>query len=240
MASITAGRERTRDRGPRPSVREHTSPEATLTEQHDDQVFAGVSARYRRIAPLYDLLDLPFEWARYRRLRRLLCRDLAGSVLEAGVGTGRNLAYYPAGVRVTGIDLSPAMLARAGRRRPPPGVTVQLQRGDITATGLAPGSFDAVVSSFTLCVMPADRRAPALAELARVCRPGGEIRLLEYERSHRPWRRAIQALWEPWMRRLFGADLDLDLDGAIAAAGLTVAESRHVVGDVIRYVVLRP
>ncbi len=74
--------------------------------------------RYERIAWVYDLLDLPFEYGRYRRIRPLLFRDLSGRILDAGVGTGRNFPFYPPGADVVGIDLSPAMLARAERRRP--------------------------------------------------------------------------------------------------------------------------
>lgn len=194
---------------------------------------------YSRVASLYDLLDLPFEWARYRRLRRILCAGLQGPVLETGVGTGRNLGFYPSGVQVTGMDLSPAMLARARQRRLPPGVTAAFQAGDTTHTGLADGQFDAVVSSFLLCVLPREQRLPALQEMARVCRDGGEIRLMEYQRSHKPVRRALQALWEPWVRRVFGADFDVDLDSLVTDAGLTIVESRLVVDDIIRYVVLR-
>ncbi len=74
-------------------------------------------ARYQRIAPLYDLLDLPFEHRRYRRIRPDLFQGLSGRVLDAGVGTGRNIPFYPPGAEVIGIDLSPAMLARAEQRR---------------------------------------------------------------------------------------------------------------------------
>ena len=72
--------------------------------------------RYQRIAPFYDLLDLPFEYRRYRQLRPLLFQGLSGVLLDAGVGTGRNFPFYPPRARVLGIDLSPAMLRRAERR----------------------------------------------------------------------------------------------------------------------------
>ncbi len=206
----------------------------------DGHATTHVQARYSRVAPLYDVLDWPFEWARYRRLRRLLCGDLQGTILEAGVGTGRNLAYYPAGARVTGIDVSASMLARAASRPLPSGVTADLHTGDVTATGLADGQLDAVVASFLICVLPQQMRLPALTELARVCRGDGEIRLLEYQRSQRPGRRALQALWAPYVRWAFGADFDVDLDGLIDRAGLSVVESRYVVADIIRYVRLRP
>src|SRR6185437_1095343 len=51
--------------------------------------------RYERIAPIYDLLDLPFEYSRYRKIRPMLFQGLKGRVLDAGVGTGRNMQFYP-------------------------------------------------------------------------------------------------------------------------------------------------
>ena len=68
---------------------------------------------YDRIAPVYDLVDLPFEYFRYRRLRRLLFSGLSGRILDAGTGTGRNMPYYPRGADVTAIDISRDMLRRA-------------------------------------------------------------------------------------------------------------------------------
>jgi ubiquinone/menaquinone biosynthesis C-methylase UbiE len=74
--------------------------------------------RYQRIAPLYDLLDLPFEYGRYRGIRPQLFHGLSGRLLDAGVGTGRNFPFYTPSSDVVGIDLSPAMLSRAARRLP--------------------------------------------------------------------------------------------------------------------------
>src|SRR5215203_4836790 len=88
--------------------------------------------RYQRIAPFYDLLDLPFEYARYRHIRPLLFAGLRGRILDAGVGTGRNIPFYPEGAEVVGVDQSPAMLARAERRRAALGGKVELRRMDVT------------------------------------------------------------------------------------------------------------
>ena len=62
--------------------------------------------RYERIAPFYDLLDLPFEYGRYRKIRPLLFAGLSGRLLDAGVGTGKNFPFYPPTAKVVGIDLS--------------------------------------------------------------------------------------------------------------------------------------
>jgi hypothetical protein len=60
--------------------------------------------RYERIAPLYDVLDLPFEYSRYRKIRPLLFHGLSGRILDAGVGTGRNIPFYPPEAEVVGVD----------------------------------------------------------------------------------------------------------------------------------------
>ena len=128
--------------------------------------------RYQRIAPVYDLLELPFEYGRYRRIRRLLFRGLSGCVLDAGVGTGRNFPFYPPGTKVIGIDISPAMLARAERKRKLAGVDVQLRQMDVTRLDFADRTFDAAVATFLFCVLPDELQVPALRDKGCIRRPG--------------------------------------------------------------------
>lgn len=197
-------------------------------------------SRYRRIAPFYDLLDLPFEYFRYRRLRRVLFAGLSGHILEAGVGTGRNMAFYPDSASITAIDVSPQMLARATERRDRLGIEVTLLERDIRQTGLPGRSFDAVVASFLFCVVAEEDQLPALTELARLCKPGGEVRLLEYTRPTKPLRRLLTRLWEPWVKWAYGASFDRDIERHMPAAGLDIVESRLVVDELIRFIVARP
>src|SRR6266849_10873529 len=105
-------------------------------------------ARYQRIAPFYDVLDLPFEYGRYRKIRPQLFAGLSGLILDAGVGTGRNFPFYPPGARIVGIDLSPAMLARAARRRPSGRAEIELRQMDVTRIDLPDCHFDAAVATF--------------------------------------------------------------------------------------------
>lgn len=191
-------------------------------------------ARYEHIAPFYDFLDLPFEAGRYRRIRPLLWAGLSGRLLDAGVGTGRNIRHYPAGARVTGIDQSPAMLARAERRREAtPAAEVVLRRMDVTALALPDAEYDAAVATFLFCVLPEADQQPALRELCRVVRPGGEIRLLEYVRPRGAWRGFVARLWEPWMRSAYGAGFDRHTEAHATAAGLELLERRYVVPDLL-------
>jgi ubiquinone/menaquinone biosynthesis C-methylase UbiE len=195
--------------------------------------------RYQRIAPYYDVLDLTFEYGRYRKLRPLLFEGLQGRILDAGVGTGRNLPFYPPGAEVVGIDLSPAMLARARRRRERLGVAVELLERDARDSGFPEASFDAVVSSFLFCVLPDAQQLPALEELARVCKPGGEIRLLEYSLSKDPLRRFIMRLWAPWVRWAYGAAFDRETERHVREAGLEIVETRYLYKDILKLIVAR-
>src|ERR1051326_150677 len=122
-------------------------------------------ARYERIAPLYDLLAFPFERKRYQALRPMMFRGLTGCLLDAGIGTGRNCAFYPLGATVHGIDTSPAMLARARRRCPTLAEAGHLYEMDVIALRFPDDSFDAAVSTFLFCVLPNDLQVPALREL---------------------------------------------------------------------------
>ncbi len=194
---------------------------------------------YRRIARFYDLLDMPFERWRYAPLRRELFRGLTGAILDAGVGTGRNMAYYPRGARVTGIDLSGDMLARARHRRARLGLDVELLERDILDTGLPDARFDAVVATFLFCVLDDSLQLPALRELARLVKPGGEIRILEYEYSTNPVRRLIMRLWAPWVRYAYGATFDRHTERYLPEAGLELVEERFVYRDIIKLIVAR-
>ena len=196
-------------------------------------------ARYQRIAPFYDLLDWPFEHRRYRALRPLLFRGLVGRLLDAGVGTGRNCEFYPPTATVSGIDTSPAMLARAHERCPTLAAAGRLYQMDITDLAFPPAAFDAAVASFLFCVLPDDRQVPALRELGRVVKPGGLIRLLEYVRPRRGLRRILSRIWQPWIAWAYGASFDRETERHIPEAGLELVESRYVVDDLIKLLTVR-
>jgi ubiquinone/menaquinone biosynthesis C-methylase UbiE len=195
--------------------------------------------RYQRIAPLYDILDLPFEYRRYRQLRPLLFAGMSGLILDAGVGTGRNLPFYPSGAKVTGIDLSAAMLARARQRLGQARAAVELREMDVTHLDFPDQHFDSAVATFLFCVLPDEKQTPALAEIKRVLKPGGILRLLEYTRPTDPFRRAVTKLWEPWVHWAYGASFDRNTEQYIPAAGLLLADSRFVVGDLIKLMTVR-
>lgn len=194
--------------------------------------------RYERIAPFYDLLDLPFEFRRYRKIRPLLFQGLTGRILDAGVGTGRNMPFYPSGAEVIGIDISAAMLARAERRRASLGVAVELCQMDVTQLAFPDRSFDAAIATFLFCVLPDDLQVQALREIGRVVKPAGTIRILEYVRPRGALRKAITRLWEPWVAWAYGAGFDRRTEERVPEAGLEVVESHFVVDELIKLITI--
>ena len=199
----------------------------------------SASRQYQRIAPFYDLLELPFEYGRYRRLRRLVFDGLSGRILDAGVGTGRNVAFYPQGAEVVGIDISPAMLVRAARRLNKSSAAIELREMDISRLDFPAGSFDVAVATFLFCVLADELQLPALRELGRVIRTDGSIRLLDYVRPQRPLRRAIAGLWEPWIAWAYGASFDRSTEELIPEAGLELVEAKFVVNDLVKMLTAR-
>ncbi len=192
--------------------------------------------RYQRIAWAYDLLDVPFEYGRYRKIRPQMFRGLSGRILDAGVGTGRNYPFYPAASTVVGIDLSPAMLARAQRRLSTAATVVELRQMNVTRLEFPDQSFDAAVATFLFCTLPDELQVAAMRELRRVVRPGGVIRCLEYTRPSSGLRRTLTRIWEPWVYWAYGATFDRQTERRAPEAGLQLVESRFVYDELIKLI----
>ncbi len=158
---------------------------------------------YEKEAPKYDRQMRFFEWLLFGNGREWVCSQAEGEVLEIAVGTGRNLPYYPDGVQLSGVELSPAMLEIARTRARELGREIDLRVGDAQALEFPDESFDSVVCTLSLCTIPDDRAA--VAEVRRVLRPGGRFLLLEHVRSPLLPIRTAERLLEPLMLR-FEAD----------------------------------
>ena len=142
----------------------------------------------------YDKQIAFWEWRLFADGRQWVCAQAEGEVLEVAIGTGRNLPHYPQGIRLTGIEFSPAMLELASRQADQLGHKVDLRLGDAQALDLPDASFDTVVCTLSLCAIPDERRA--IAEMRRVLRPGGRLLLLDHVAAAPRWVRAIQWLLE--------------------------------------------
>lgn len=138
--------------------------------------------QWNKYAARYDRDIGFFERVQFGGGREWVCSRARGDVLEVAVGTGRNLPCYPDGVRLTGLDLSPAMLDVARARAADLDIEITLHEGDAQALPFPDASFDTVVCTLGLCGVP-DERA-AIAEMHRVLRAGGTLLLLDHIGSH--------------------------------------------------------
>lgn len=177
-------------------------------------------ARYNRIAPIYDLMErLPERTFRAWRERAWLLAT-GPEALELGVGTGKNMPYYPEGVRVTGVDLSEKMLQRARQRADALGAQVTLRLMDGQALEFDDDTLDGAVATFVLCSVP--EPLLALRELNRVVEPGGRIVLLKHVRPRDAVLGRLFDLLDPIVVRLMGPHINRRTVDNVRRAGLTL------------------
>ena len=201
-----------------------------------DRTTERIRRTYDRAALWYDLQEWLPERLAFRRWRRQLWdRVPDGSVLEVGVGTGRNFPYYRDGLQATAIDFSPRMLRRAEARAKRNGVSATLALMDAQALDFQDSTFDSVVSTFVFCSVPDP--ILGLQEIRRVLKPGGRVYLLEHVLSRRRvlgWiMRRVNGIW----RAMSGANIDRDTVANVEQAGLRVVEVRDLAADVVKLIV---
>ena len=201
------------------------------------------AARQKRVwdksAPSYDKQIAFFEKTWFGGGREWLGERTRGRVLEVAIGTGRNLPHYPAGAAVTGIEVSPAMLAIARQRAAGLGRDADLQEGDAERLPFADASFDTVVCALSLCTIP--NPAAAIGEMKRVLVPGGRLLLLDHIGSTWPPVHAAQWLLERITIRAAGEHFTRRQLPLVEAAGFQVIETeRRKAGTVERIYAVKP
>lgn len=187
----------------------------------------AIKKAYRRYARLYDLyFGAVFQPGRKAVIQRMNCRP-GQHVLEVGVGTGLSLPLYPEDVRVTGIDISPEMLERARTRlaREGNGREVELHVMDAERTSFPSDSFDVVVAMYVVSVVPHPRRL--VDEMRRVCKPNGEIFIVNHFHSPNPIVGKAESLLAP-LSRLVGFHPDFCLETFVRETNLEVIDKQPV------------
>lgn len=183
---------------------------------------------------LYDAWMSAAERFGFGEWRDWLVAGASGRTLDLGCGTGRNLPLLPAGTAAVALEPYRWPLERARRRAP----SVPLVLGRAEALPFRDGAFDCVLGGLVLCSV--DDPAAALAEIRRVLRPGGALRLLEHVRDERPWAARMQDALQPaWTRFTGGCHPNRDTEAAVRGAGFRVLE-RHARGVLRRLAATRP
>jgi ubiquinone/menaquinone biosynthesis C-methylase UbiE len=165
-------------------------------------------------------------------LRAATCAGLHGRVLEIGFGSGLNLPHYPPEVTsISAVDPADTGWALSERRRARSAVPVERTGLDGQRLEAPDASYDAVLSTFTLCTIP--DAAAALEEVRRVLGPGGSFHFVEHGLAPDDSVVAWQHRLEPLQKRVFaGCHLTRDIPALVTAAGLeiTMLEQRYLPG----------
>lgn len=182
----------------------------------------------RAFSALYDRGLKATEEAGLREMRRELLAGAGGRVVELGAGTGANIDLYPAaGIEELVLaEPDPHMSKRLREHLAGSGREATIVEAPAERMPLDAASFDTAVVTLVLCTVP-DPPA-ALAELARVLKPGGSLLFIEHVRSERPglarWQDRLE---RPWRFIADGCHCNRDTLAAIAAAGFELGEVEH-------------
>jgi ubiquinone/menaquinone biosynthesis C-methylase UbiE len=195
--------------------------------------------RYNRIAFIYDLIEAPLEFLRLASWReKLRSRIIGGRALEIGVGTGKNLSYYPPGVKISAIDFSRRMLSRARKKALQNNLKVEFLEMDAQQLAFPDHFFDTVFATFVFCSVPDP--VLGLKELKRICKPDGRLLLIEHMRPGNRVLGFIFDLVNPLVVRMMGANINRMTIDNIKSAGWQIKIEQKLSSDIVRWIEAKP
>ena len=169
---------------------------------------------------------------RFASWRPMIRDRIKGSkALEVGVGTGKNLDYYPDDIEITAVDLSPRMLKRAQQRVRLLGLDVTLLEMDTQSLGFPDQYFDTVFATFVFCSVP--NPVEGLKELRRVCKPNGRLVMMEHVRPVNKALGIIFDLFNPFVVRMMGANINRRTLDNIKEAGWQIQTEKKLSSDIV-------
>jgi phosphatidylethanolamine/phosphatidyl-N-methylethanolamine N-methyltransferase len=199
---------------------------------------AAIQQRYNRIAPYFEGLEAVMEGLIFKGWRKKCWQQVQGHhILEVGVGTGKNFDYYPTNARITAIDFSQEMLKRAAQKRIRKNVAVELDLMDVQSLYFADNSFDTVVATFVFCSVPLPLKG--LKELYRVCKPGGQVILLEHVLSSNHILASVMNFINPAVVALVGANINRNTLKNVQACPFNSIHVDERSSDLIKLIVAR-
>lgn len=195
-----------------------------------------IRKRYDRVSSIYDIMESPMEAMAFKSMRIELMKELSGKVLEVGVGTGKNIEYYPDDIDITAIDFSCRMLRRAKDKAEALNKSVTLLHMDAQQMNFADDAFDMIFTTCVFCSVPDPVRG--LQEMRRVCKPGGKIIMIEHVRSERMVLGLIMDVLNPLVVNLYGANINRRTVENVKKAGFDEVEVVSLYSDIVKKIII--
>lgn len=192
-------------------------------------------AKWERISRTYEWMT----WAdaqRFGAAKQRLFSAMQGRCLMLAAGTGNDFRYFPPGLTITAIDISPGMLARAQRRAVEYDGQLQLELADVQELPHADATFDTVATSCTFCSVPDP--LSGLRELFRCLKSGGRLLMFEHVRSRIGPIAILQDCMTVVTRR-FGPAMNRDTVANVLRAGFELTREVNVYLDVVKAIEAR-
>ena len=201
-----------------------------------EQASEKIRRRYDRAARFYDLFESPMEMMALKKCRIEVMKELKGKVLEVGVGTGKNIEYYPEEIEITAIDFSEKMLAKAKEKAKKFNKKVTLMPMDVQNLNFPDNTFDTVFTTCVFCSVPDPIKE--LKEIRRVCKPTGKIIMIEHVRSEGKVLGLIMDVLNPLVVNTYGANINRRTVENIHRAGYTNVEVTNLSGDILKKIII--
>jgi phosphatidylethanolamine/phosphatidyl-N-methylethanolamine N-methyltransferase len=199
---------------------------------------AAIQQRYNRLAPYFEGLEAVMEGLIFKGWRKKCWAEVQGHhILEVGVGTGKNFDYYPADARITALDFSQEMLKQAAEKQSRKNIAVDLHLLDVQSLPFADNSFDTVIATFVFCSVPLPLKG--LKELYRVCRPNGQVILLEHVLSSNRCLAWLMNCINPAVVALVGANINRNTLKNVQACPFSSVHVDERSGDIIKLIVAK-
>lgn len=195
-----------------------------------------IKKRYDRISRVYDIFEQPMEVMSLNKWRVEIAKDLKGKVLEVGVGTGKNILYYPDDLDITAIDFSNKMLAKARERAAKLKKQVNLIQMDAQNMEFEDSTFDMVFTTCVFCSVP--NPVKGLKEIRRVCKPNGKVIMIEHVRSERKILGLVMDIFNPLTVNLYGANINRRTVENVYKAGFFKVEVTNLTGDIVKKIII--
>lgn len=203
-----------------------------------------IKKRYDRVAPVYDSLEYLMEKGKMGDWRQNLWQRVEDKIdkdnmrlLEAGVGSGKNIEYYPDNIKIYAIDFSPKMIQEAEKKAKKYNREVKLLEMDIQDLNFEDNNFDLIVTSCVFCSVPDPVKG--LKELKRVLKKDGRIIMLEHMRSQNELVGKLMD-WFNWVSLYtWGANINRKTIENIEKAGLKLVEVNDLMSDIVKEIELK-
>ncbi len=194
--------------------------------------------RYNRLAPFYDQFENPMELFNYSRWRAKLRQYIPskGTILEVGVGTGKNLPFYNKHQKIVAVDVSEKMLQRAKNKKSR--ADINLIQMDVEELGFPDEVFDAAISTYVFCSVEDPIRG--LSEIKRVLKEDGVVVFLEHMRSEIELMGRVMDVVNSIVAKNFGPNINRRTVRNIQSAGFNILKEEYLLSTVFRLIVAKP